>query len=152
MIHRNKEGEILDEAILQNTLMDEGEGNMLDVYYRGATGPTSFFVGLFNDTPGETDSLTDLTGEPTTNGYERQEIEASETGFPTLALDGGDFQAESKTVTFEADGGAWGPVTHAVLATSEDNSGLAVAFVALQATRTLQDGDSLEFSINIKQQ
>lgn len=135
-----------------NDLADEGESQMLDVYYRGAAGPTQFYVGLFDDTPLETDGLLNLIGEPSGGGYARQLIERSNVGFPTLELNAGDFQVVSKTVTFTASGGSIGPVTYAVLATTIDNTGLFVAFKVLSQSRTLADGESLDVQLTIKQQ
>ena len=139
-----------DQPYGENALADEGESAMLDVYFRGATAPTNFYLGLVNDTPVETDSLTDLTGEPSGSGYSRQTIPATSVGFPTLALDSGDFQTTSTTETFTASGGSIGPVTYSFLATSSDNTGLLVAYVALSTTRTLTDGDSLDVDVAIK--
>ena len=86
----------------RNALADEGEEDMLDVYFRAATAPTTFYVRLYNDTPAETDALSNLLNEASGNGYSAQEIERTSTGFPTLALDSGDYQLTSKAVTFTA--------------------------------------------------
>jgi hypothetical protein len=151
--HLDANGNVIwRQTQVPNALADEGENNILDVYYRGQNAPTTFYCRLYNDTPLETDSLADLTGEPVGNGYAAQEIERSTVGWPTLALDAGDWQLTSKEVTFTASGGSWGPVTHAVLATSSDNSGLLIAFVALSTSRTLQDGETLKVTIQPKQQ
>lgn len=152
LVCRDKNGKVKWTESGPNDLADEGEADMLDVYYRNATAPTTFYLRLFNDTPVETDTLADLTGEPSGNGYSPQEIERSNVGFPTLALDAGDWQLTSKTVTFTASGGSWGPVTYAVLATTSDNTGKLVAYKQLSQARTLQDGESLEVTITIKQQ
>lgn len=139
-----------EQPYTQNALADEGEEDILDVYFRGATAPSNFFLGLVNDTPVETDGLTDLTGEPSGNGYSRQTIPATAVGWPTLALDSGDFQADSTVETFTASGGSIGPVTYSFLATTVDNTGVLVAYVALSTTRTLTDGDSLDVDYNVK--
>lgn len=141
---------LLEQPYTENALADEGEEDMLDVYFRGATAPTNFYLGLVNDTPTETDGLGDLTGEPSGSGYSRQTIPATAVGWPTLALDSGDFQAESTTETFTASGGTIGPVTYSFLATTVDNTGVLVAYVALSTTRTLTDGDSLDVDYNVK--
>jgi len=148
--HIGVDGRIMDEWEAYNALADEGEEYMLDVGLRQATQATNFYLGLVNDTPVETDALTDLTGEPSGNGYSRQTIEANATGWPTLALDSGDYQATSKTVTFTASGGSIGPAIYAILATSSDNTGKLIAYVALSQSRTLADGESLQCSMSIK--
>lgn len=148
----DKAGNIKDEWSCRNALADEGENNLLDAFFLNANVPTTFYLRLFNDTPEETDSLSDLTGEPTTGNYSAQEVERSATGWPTLELDAGDWQIVSKQVTFLASGGTIGPVTYAVLATSSDNAGKLIAFNALQTTRNLLAGDSLKVTLTLKLQ
>lgn len=152
-IHRFRhlrDGEVIwEQDWTENALADEGEQDILEVYFEGASGPAGFHYGLVNDTPVETDGLGDLSGEPSTNGYARQAVARNGTDF-TGAADAGDWKVTTKTVTFTADGGVIGPVTYAILATTSDNSGLLVSYVALSAERTLQDGDSLEATMAIK--
>jgi hypothetical protein len=149
----DKDGNLIwEELDRPNNLADEGEENSLDCWLRATSCPTQFYLRLFNDTPTETDALTDLTGEASGNGYAAQLVERSATGWPTLALDGGDFQATSSAETFSASGGSWGPVTYCVLATSTDGSGKLISYVALSQSRTLQDGETLQVTYKIKQQ
>jgi len=150
--HRDRHGKLLWEHEGPNALADEGERQMLEVYYRAENAPTTFYIRLYNDTPAETDGLADLTGEPSGNGYAAEEVERSSTGFPTIETNSGDWQVVSKTVTFEASGGSIGPVTYAVLATTSDNTGKLVAYVALSQSRTLAAGETLDVTITIKQQ
>ncbi len=151
--HRDKNGNILWQDERVNALADEGERDILGVYYRGETAPIQFYIRLYNDTPVESDTLSTLMGEPAGNGYAPQLVERSNVGFPTVQQDaGGDWQVISKTVTFTASGGSIGPVTYAVLATSSDNTGKLVAFVALSQSRTLADGESLDVQLTITQQ
>lgn len=149
--HLDKFGNVIDRWENENSLADEGEEDVLDVYYRGATAPTTFYLALYNDTPVDTDGLADLTGEASGNGYARIEIERSGTGFPTLALDSGDFQLTSKTVTYTASGGSIGPVTYAVLTNvSSGTAGLLLNYVGLSTSRTLADGESMNATLKIK--
>ena len=113
--HRDKNGKLIDKWTVENALADEGEENLLESYFRAENEPTTFYLALFNDTPEETDTLALLTGEPSTFGYERQEITRDSTGWSTLALDSGDYMITSAQVIFQAIGGGWGPVTYAVL-------------------------------------
>jgi len=167
-LHRRKDGLILwasgigevdtydveavrrEQPWVANNLADEGESDILDVYYRGATAPTQFYLGLLNSTPTDTTTLSTMTGEPSGSGYARQLIERSSVGFPTLALDAGDYKLTSSTETFTASGGTIGPVTYAFLATTSDNTGKFLNYVALSASRTLLDGDSLDVTLGIK--
>lgn len=148
--HRNKEGVVIWEDKCENFLADEGEYAMLDQFLRGAAQYANTYLGLVNDTPAETDALTDLQNEPSGNGYSRVTISSDNTGWPTIELDSGDYQVVSKTCTFTADGGTIGPVTYAFLASSSDNTGKLIAAVALSTTRTLADGESLDVDITVK--
>lgn len=138
-------------------LFDEGEQFMLDVFYRGATPPTEFYLGLCNVSGGvanmaETLTLATLSGEPSGNNYSRNLIERSATGFPTLALDNGDYQVVSGAERFTASGGSIGPVNVAFLATTSDNTGKLLTAVDLSGARTMADGESLDVTEAIKQQ
>ena len=141
-----------EELNRQNNLADEGEYMFLDVTLRAGTAPSNYYLRLFNDTPIETDTLGSLTGEPTQYGYTAQTVERNTTGWPTLALDSGDHQATSSTETFTASGGSWGPVIYCVLATTVDNSGKLVSYVALSQSRTLANGESLQVTYRLKLQ
>lgn len=151
--HYDKDGNLIWSCEAPNSLADQGEQDVLDVYFRGATAPTIFYLRLTNTTPSDTSTLTALSaGEPSGNGYAPQEVERSSVGFPTLALDNGDYQLTSKEVTFSASGGSWGPVAHAFLATTSNNTGKLISYVALSQSRTLQAGESLKVTYKIKLQ
>jgi hypothetical protein len=141
-----------EELNRPNSLADEGEYMFLDVALRNGTAPSNYYLRLFNDTPVETDTLGSLTGEPTGNGYAAQTVERNTTGWPTLALDSGDYRATSSTETFTASGGSWGPVTYCVLATTTDSSGKLVSYIALSQSRTLASGESLQVTYRLKLQ
>jgi hypothetical protein len=149
--HFDANSDLIWEHTAKNSLANEGEESMLDSYLRNQNNPSTFYVRLFNDTPTETDSLGAITGEPSTNGYAPQEITRNTSGWVSLALDSGDFQATSSEETFSASGGSWGPVTYAVLATTSGNAGKHIAFVALSQSRTLADGESLKVTLKVKQ-
>lgn len=149
---RDRDGNILWTEEAKNALVDEGENQVLDVYLLGATPPSGFYLRLFNDTPVETDTLADLTGEPSGYGYAPIAVERSSTGWPIFALNSGDWQATSKTVTFQASGGSIGPVSTCVMATSSDSSGKFISFAALSQSRTLADGESLDVTYKVKLQ
>lgn len=149
---KDKDGNLVEKWSQQNALADEGESLLLDSFFRGQNSPTGgFYVRLFNDTPAETDSLADLTGEPSGNGYSASALAQDTTDFPTLELDSGDYRVVSKSVVFTSTG-TIGPVTYAVLATSTDNSGKLIAYVALSESRTLANNETLTITITIKLQ
>lgn len=146
----NRSGQLKWQDSIKNALADEGERLFLDVTLRGAAKPTGYELRLWNDTPTETDTIATLTGEPTTGGYSPRAVEASTVGWPTLAIDDGDFQALSKAVVWTATGGTIGPVTCITLSTAE--TGNLVSYAPLSATRTLLDGDSLTVTYRLKMQ
>lgn len=142
-----------EELNRSNALADEGEYLFLDITLRNGTAPSNYYLRLYNTTPGETSTLGAIsTYEPTGNGYAAQTVERSNTGWPTLALDSGDYQATSSTETFTATGAGWGPVTYCVMATSSDNSGKLVSYVGLSQSRTLAAGESLQVTYKLKLQ
>lgn len=135
-----------------NGLADEGEKYFLDCFLRATNCPTTCHLRLFNDTPGETDTIADLTGEPSTYGYVAEELTRDATGWPTLALDSGDYMATAKSVTFVATGGSWGPVTYAVFACTISASEKLISYAVLSAPRTLASGESLQAVYKLKLQ
>lgn len=150
--HRDRNGRVLWEGLaMPNLLHDEGEQYILQTSFsEEQTVPVNFFIGLDARVAlAEADNLAALSGEPSTNGYAREAVPSTNVGF-VVTQDAGDYQAKSQTVTFNATGGAWGPVDNMFLATSSDATGKLIASVALSAQRTLQDGDSLDVDITIK--
>lgn len=146
-IYRSPDGTVEVSGWRHNSLMNEGERNVLDLYLRGQNAPSSFYVRLFGFTPQENFSLASMSNEPGgLRGYAPQPIarNATASGWPVLSdvFSGGDFQAESVEVVFRA-GGVWPTVTHATLSTSSDNTGLLVDAVALAQARSLRSGGEL---------
>ncbi len=141
---------LAEQPFTLNALADEGEQDMLSVYFRGGTAPTNFYIGLLNSTPTDTTTLATMTGEPSGNGYARSLVERNSTGWPTLALNSGDYRAVSSTETFTASGGTIGPVTYAFLTTVvSGTSGLFLVYNALSTSRTLASGESLDVTMRI---
>jgi hypothetical protein len=145
-----------EELDRQNNLGDEGEYMFLDVVLRAGSAPSTYYLRLYNATPTDTSNLTSIsTLEPTvagTTGYFAQTVARNTTGWPTLGLDAGDYQATCATQTFTATGVGWGPVTYCVLATSTDSTGKLVSYVALSQSRTLAIGESLQVTYKLKLQ
>jgi hypothetical protein len=165
------EGNLKWEECAKNKLMDEGEQSILDVYLRGATAPTNFFIGLLKTTAGaneaaiaETQTLSGLpvsTHEPTnTNepGYSsRLQVnrDNSANGWPTLALDTGDYKATSKLVSWTASGAWAGTIRFMFLTTNGtvgDTTGKLLSVAQFATDRTLASGDRLEVTYNLKLQ
>lgn len=162
--HYAADGTIKGEWDSENTLANDGQQDFLDIYLRYGASPssrptTSFYLGLTDSTStcsiAKADNLTTVVGygEPSGYGYARILIEASNTGWPTLATDSGDYMATSKSVTFTASGGAIGPVYCAFLTNAASGtSGKHISWAALSTGRTLASGESLAVTYKIKLQ
>jgi len=149
---RDKNGKLIDKWSQRNALVDQGENNILDSYFRGLNAPIEFYLRLCNDTLDEGDQLNTIVGEPTANGYAAQLIERSDVGFPTIELHEGDYRIISKQVTFTATGGDIGPVNTGYLATTSTNLGKLIAFVNFDVPRTILNGSSLLAKFQVKLQ
>lgn len=135
----------------QNSLADEGEESILESFFRGNASftPAIFYVRLCNDTIVETDTLASILNEPSGNGYSTPSVERSTVGFPTKDTFGGNARITSKEVIFTASGGDIGPVTNLYLATTSNNTGKLIAFLALPLSRLILDGDSMIIQFEI---
>lgn len=138
-----------DADFLPNTLADEGEQDILDVYFDTQAVRTSLFLRLYNDTPIETDTLATLVSETSGTGYGAITVTRG-TDWTAPALDAGDMQTSMSQKTFSATG-TWTDATYMVVATvGTGTAGLLIAYVALSATRTLVNGDSLNVDLDVK--
>ena len=131
-----------------NTIANQGISLILNSFYRGGPVPTNFYVRLANYSPQITDTLATISSyEPTGNGYTPQILPASLLGYPTSTTDanGSTTTITSNTVTFTASGGNIGPITLSYISTSADNSGKLISYLPLSITRTVLNGDSMEY-------
>jgi hypothetical protein len=137
--------------VVHNALLDEGERNVLDVYFRNQNAPGQFYLGLHSGDLAETATLANVV-EPSQAGYARQLIERSTTGWPTLALDTGDYQVESTQESFNA-AATWTPVNRAFLASTATGAvGSVILEAALSTTRALVSQDTLQVTLRVKAQ
>lgn len=144
------EAVLRDQLWIPNALADEGEEIILDVFLRGATAPTSLYVGLLSATPTDTTTLATMTELAVANGYARIAIARNTTDWPTLALNSGDFMATSVAKVFTATG-TWTGATYAFLTgASSGTTGDFIAYTALSGTRTLVNGDTLTVTHTVK--
>lgn len=151
--HTDARGNVLYESgWLPNHMTDDGFQLMYDVFFRGASAPTKFMIGLNTANLSQTDSLGDLS-QVSGGGYALQDVlrDASADGFPTLALDGGDMQLTSTTVQFENTHGseAWTGAVDAFLL-ADLATDVLICYRPLSTTRTLHPGDKLDVTIKIK--
>lgn len=134
-----------------NGLMDGGENNMLDVYYRGQNVPATFYLGLGNNggtvgIPAEDSTLATIT-EVTGDGYNRQEITRDSTGWPDLIKDtDGDWYVTSKKVAFTNSGTSdWTSADYLFITdAASGTTGNLIATIALNASRVLKPSDELD--------
>jgi len=124
-----------------NSLVDEGEENIGDVYFRELSVPTEFYLRLCNDTLTETDTLNTILGEMSGYGYTPALLERTSVGWPTKELYLGDWRFTSKQITVTASGGAIGPFNTQFLATTSTNLGKLIAFKDLSQPRTILNGN-----------
>jgi hypothetical protein len=147
-----------------NAVFDEGEQLILDLALRGAS-LGSWYMGLLKTsltpTPAETSTLATLpvsTHEPinaTEPGYTRGAIarDSTASGWPTLALSSGDFEATTKVVSFTASGNWTGSIRWLFLTTDstvQGTTGKLVSLAQLSADRTLLSGDTLNVTYKLK--
>jgi hypothetical protein len=118
-------------------LSDFLEATIIDHLLRNQayTPPTTIFLGLSTTTPA--DDGTGVT-EPVGSGYARE----------ALALDAasGGVTANSAQIDFVASGGNWGLITHIVVYDALTVGNLLL-HGAMAVSRTINDGDTLRFSI-----
>lgn len=140
-----------EEEVAHNVLTDEGERNLLDVYFRNQNAPPEFFVGLHSGDLSDTSTLADVV-EPSQSGYARKQLARNTTGWPTLALDAGDYQVEGASVVFTA-AATWTPVNRMFLASQSTGAvGAILLEAALSTTRSLVSQDSLTVTPKAKAQ
>lgn len=133
-----------------NALVDEGEGDMLDVYFGTQAVRATLYLRLYSDGGiVDTDTLATLTNEVTGTGYNGVAVTRG-TDWSAPALDAGDMLTTTSTKTFSATG-TWTAADELVLATVQSGTaGLFLAWVALSTTRTLTSGDSLDTTLGVK--
>lgn len=165
----DKDGNLKWSEDCPNALMDEGEFAILDIAFRGGTAPSNWFIGLMKSTlsalPAETSTLATLNSAgpyELTNasdpGYSaRQQVnrDATASGWPTLALDTGDYKITSKTVSWTASGN-WSDTIRwmflTTVGTVGETTGKLISLSQLSADRTLLNGDTLNITYSLKLQ
>jgi hypothetical protein len=138
---------VRDQPWQPNFLTNEGEADILDVYFDDQAVRTSLFLRLYNTTVTETSTLAAISA-----------TEVSGTGYGAITVTRGtDWTdpgpggtgTDMSTKQFAATG-TWTDATYLVLATvGTGTSGLIISANALSTTRTLQNGDTLDIDLNI---
>lgn len=142
---------------LYNVLHTQGEALILNAVFKGGNTsnsfiPTNYYLGMDNRTSlTETQGLSSITGEPSTNGYSRQPV-SSTSGF-TINAGAVPVKATSALISFTATGGNWGPVKNLFLCdVSSGTSGnlISSVFMGNDLTVTADTVVSMKFSMTLK--
>lgn len=99
------------------------------------TRPTAWYLALFTAAPSDSGGGTEVSG----SGYSRQTI-----AFNTASGTGGT-TSNSADVSFTASGGSFGTVSHVGIFDASSGGNL-LWHGAMTASKTIADGDTLEFS------
>jgi hypothetical protein len=150
-----------DRGLQLNDLVNEGEQEILETYFRSTTKQTTLYGRLFAGTAPAEDATLAAPGsgrtEVTGTGYAPNtqcNWNVGNTDFPTSALTvagpTGDWRVTSSVKTFTAGAGGWSAATQLFLATvATGTAGKFLAWTALSATRTLASTDTLDVSVSI---
>jgi hypothetical protein len=114
------------EALLLDWLMTSGS----------ATRPTAWYVALYTAAPSDSGGGTEVSG----SGYAREAVTFAAATSP------GGTTSNSGAVSFTASGGDWGSITHIGIHDASTGGNL-LWHGAMTASKTVADGDTLEFSI-----
>lgn len=148
--HWSADGNLIAEHNnILNLLHLDGEEYILRSVFAGGDIPANYYMGLdARVVLSASQTMDDLTGEPSGSGYERQEI-ASGDDF-TIDFNESHFVATSPIVTFRATSGSWGPVTNLFLTNEEDNTGYLISSAVLPSPVTLNAGETVTVRIRMQ--
>lgn len=148
-----------------NQLYDQGEQDILESFFRGASAPTDFKIGMLKTSYSilETHTMTQVAAAELSpancGGYAaRQVLTRDSSGWPTSALDAGDWRLVSAQVTWEATA-PWTEtagfmfIMSGGVTTPANTTGRIIAVAPMNPTRQLQAAlDTLKISYYIKLQ
>lgn len=119
-------------------LSDYAEKLLLDwaMTTGSATRPTAWYVALYTAAPSDSGGGTEVS----TGGYARQSVTFGAASSP------GGTTSNTNTVSFTASGANYGTVTHIGIFDNSSGGNL-LWHGAMTASKTVNDGDTLEFSI-----
>jgi hypothetical protein len=119
-------------------LSDHAEALLLDwlMTADAVTRPTAWYVALYTAAPSDSGGGTEVSG----SGYSRQSVTMASATSP------GGTTSNSGAVSFTASGGDWGSITHIGIHDASSGGNL-LWHGAMTASKTVADGDTLEFSI-----
>lgn len=136
---------------IRNILHAEGELFMLSCCFAndGLVVPGLYYFGLdARSSVAVTDTMADVAGEPSGNGYARQSV-SSNGGF-SVVQQSGIYRAVPSVVTFTASGGGYGPMRNLFLTNMSDNSGYLISTATLSSPVTFTAGDAINLRMSIQ--
>ena len=116
-------------------LSDYAENELLD-HLLGTgvfTAPSAVYLALYTAAPSDSGGGTEVAG----NGYSRQAV--------AFAAASGGSASNTSAESFTASGGNWGEITHWGIFDAS-TSGNLLLHGALTSSRTINDGDTLDFA------
>lgn len=152
-----RDGKILwEDGGIKNTLHTSGEEFILKALFSEDVDiPSSYYFGLDNrSTIAVADVMSDITNEPTSNGYARQTLNSTDDF--TFEIIGGVNRARSSALTFTASGGDWGPIKNLFMSnisqSEDDSSGYLISSASIGTSRIVEAGDaiSMRMAISLK--
>ena len=119
-------------------LSDHAEALLLDwlMTADAVTRPTAWYVALYTAAPSDSGGGTEVSG----SGYSRQSVTMASATSP------GGTTSNTGAVSFTASGGDWGTITHIGIHDASTGGNL-LWHGSMTASKTVADGDTLEFSI-----
>jgi hypothetical protein len=142
---------VLWKETKRNALVDQGERLVLETFFQAVNSPTNFFVGMAYGSMSEASTLDTIPGEPVGAGYSRITLTRDTIGFPEMAQVEGDWVVYTADKYFEASGGSIGPVNLMWIgANIGDGTQRLVSYFSLPIETTLEDGETLTFTVQIK--
>ena len=129
-----------------NALTDEGEIDLLDVYYKAQAVRASLYFRLYTDSSlAEADTLATAVGEESAGGYGAITVTRG-TDWSAPSAAGG---TSTVTKTFNATA-TWSTLNSLILATvATGDAGLVIAWVDLSTPRSLVINDSLDVDMTV---
>ncbi len=126
-------------------ITDEGYDLLMASILQDGALPTSFFVGMCNQTPARTDTLLSISTEPAlTNGYARIEVPRNPVDWPVTGTLNALRRYATKNLIFTAAGGDFSlGFSRLFLATTVDNAGVLIAYSGkLTQPLLVKDGET----------
>lgn len=149
--HFSKQGKLIWSANnLKNILHLKGEEFLLRAAFSGgkvsSVIPENYYLGLDNRfTISADDEMSDINGEPSFSGYERQAVASS--GDFTIIFENGHYQAISPIVAFGAVDGSWGPISNLFISDQANTLGTLISTAPLSSSVVVEDGESVTLRI-----